>query len=479
MNDYFDHVERSLREAVRERRHLPWYGRMLSHRSRPALVVVIALLGGGTALAATGVLQTGAPVSSEVKATPYAYEGTVIASSVRVLPAARTRPRGRPSVGPAGCEDLPGAAVCRAGPRRRRADRGARAGWGLPRRRRVPPVRRELPPRASGAAPRTVAETPSPTSSCTASPPAARSTTAATPPAVATAAPPRPRPARRASCATCTSACSGRTRRTSPRWMPREARPSRRPPRPVAPTWSCCPTGNRPAARKPSSARAAVATTTTPSPPPSPSTKHHCRQLPKRAPCRLPDAAEQLQQERASQVRVRETLRTEHPDIYAKLYRDGRLRQRAVATLSPHQIAELQAVRGPIREPSCPDVGFVAPSGARTQLTAAELASPVTAHTAAGEALLRTRRGPEHRPVRPHRAPRLQAAGDGGSTRGAADRHLHRPARRSPISTVTTRSKPRSRSIRDTPDSRKGAGEPSGRRRRTCAPGSSSTTRAS
>ena len=76
MNDYFDHVERSLREAVRERRHLPWYGRMLSHRSRPALVVVIALLGGGTALAATGVLQTGAPVSSEVKATPYAYEGT-------------------------------------------------------------------------------------------------------------------------------------------------------------------------------------------------------------------------------------------------------------------------------------------------------------------------------------------------------------------------------------------------------------------
>ena len=70
----------------------------------------------------------------------------------------------------------------------------------------------------------------------------------------------------------------------------------------------------------------------------------------------------------------------EHPDIYAKLYRAGRLRQQAVATLSPHQIAELQAVRGPIREPSCPDVGFVAPSGPRTQLTASSLASPVSAH---------------------------------------------------------------------------------------------------
>ena len=99
MNDYFDHVERSLREAVRERRHLPWYARMLAHRSRPALVVVIALLGGGTALAATGVLQTGAPVSSEVQATPYAYEGTVIASSVRVLPLRVPDPDGGPPWG--------------------------------------------------------------------------------------------------------------------------------------------------------------------------------------------------------------------------------------------------------------------------------------------------------------------------------------------------------------------------------------------
>ena len=66
MSDYFDHVERSLREAVRRRRHLPWHTRLLARSPRPALVAAVVVLGGGTALAATGVLQTGAPVSSEV-----------------------------------------------------------------------------------------------------------------------------------------------------------------------------------------------------------------------------------------------------------------------------------------------------------------------------------------------------------------------------------------------------------------------------
>ena len=47
MSDYFDHVEQGMREeAVRERRHLPWYARMRLPPPRPALVVVIALLGG-------------------------------------------------------------------------------------------------------------------------------------------------------------------------------------------------------------------------------------------------------------------------------------------------------------------------------------------------------------------------------------------------------------------------------------------------
>ena len=99
MSDYFDHVERSLREAVRRRRHLPWHTRLLARSPRPALVAAVVVLGGGTALAATGVLQTGAPVSSEVHATPYAGEGTVIASSVRVLPLRVADPQGGPPWG--------------------------------------------------------------------------------------------------------------------------------------------------------------------------------------------------------------------------------------------------------------------------------------------------------------------------------------------------------------------------------------------
>jgi hypothetical protein len=99
MTDYFDHVERSLRQAVRERKHLPWHARLLTRRSRPAMLVAIVLFGGGTALAATGVLRTGASVSSEVQPTPFAGEGTVIASSVRVLPIRVADPEGGPPWG--------------------------------------------------------------------------------------------------------------------------------------------------------------------------------------------------------------------------------------------------------------------------------------------------------------------------------------------------------------------------------------------
>lgn len=99
MNDYFDHVERSLRRSVRERGHLPWYARLLSRRSRPALVAVVVLLGGGTALAATGVLRIGASVGNEVQPTPSAGDGTVIASSVRLLPLRVSDPGGGPPWG--------------------------------------------------------------------------------------------------------------------------------------------------------------------------------------------------------------------------------------------------------------------------------------------------------------------------------------------------------------------------------------------
>jgi hypothetical protein len=99
MTDYFDHVEGSLRQAVRERKHLPWHARLLTRRSRPVLLVAIVLLGGGTALAATGVLRTGASVSSEVQPTPFAREGTVIASSVHVLGMRVADPDGGPPWG--------------------------------------------------------------------------------------------------------------------------------------------------------------------------------------------------------------------------------------------------------------------------------------------------------------------------------------------------------------------------------------------
>ena len=379
MNDYFDHVERSLREAVRERRHLPWYARMLSHRSRPALVVVIALLGGGTALAATGVLHTGAPVSSEVQATPYAYEGTVIASSVRVLPLRVPDPDGGPPWGLRVARTSRGLLCVEVG----------RVVGG-----RIGVLGRDGAFHDDGAF-HPFAENYLPGDGCGTEDgrgdaftnvqlhgiPASgqldnrRYTSGGCYSGSASAAACPPGQLRDvyfgmlgpdATDVTALDAAGGTT--VAPTAAPSGAYlvvlPHREPP---------C----RPEAEFCTRSRGDHYYTFSPTLPINEvitAVSYRNAQ-----PCRLPDAAEQLQQERASQVRVRETLRTEHPDIYAKLYRDGRLRQRAVANLSPHQIAELQAVRGPIREPSCPDVGFVAPSGARTQLTAAELASPVTA----------------------------------------------------------------------------------------------------
>ena len=380
MNDYFDHVERSLREAVRGRRHLPWYGRMLSHRSRPALVVVIALLGGGTALAATGVLQTGAPVSSEVKATPYADEGTVIASSVRVLPLRVADPAGGPPWGLRVARTSRGL-LC--------VELGRVVGG------RIGVLGRDGAFHDDGAF-HPFAESYLPGVGCGTEDGRGDAFTNVQMHGIPAGGPLDNRRYTSGGCYT--GSASGAT---------------------------CPPSQLRdvyfgmlgPEATDVTAVDAAGGTTVAPTAAPSgaylvvlPHREPPCRPeaefctrsrgdhfytfsptLPineavtavsyRNAPtCRLPDPAEQLQQARGKQARVRETLRSEHPDIYAKLYRAGRLRQHAVATLSPHQIAELQAVRGPIREPSCPDVGFVAPSGPRTQLTASSLASPVSAH---------------------------------------------------------------------------------------------------
>ncbi|HTY97981.1 MAG TPA: hypothetical protein VMB91_13135 [Solirubrobacteraceae bacterium] len=379
MSDYFDHVERSLREAVRERRHAPWLARVLSHRSRPALVAVVALLGGGTALAATGVLQTGAPVSSEVRATPNAGEGTVIASSVRLLPLRVPDPGGGPPWGlraartsrgllcvevgrvvggrigvlgrdgafhddgafhPFGETYLPGVGC---GTEDARGDaftnvqlHGIPASGQLDNRRYTsggcyggsasaaacPPSQLRdvyfgmLGPDATGV---TALDGHGHTSvSATSSPSGAYLVVV-----------PHREPRCQPGAVFCVHNSGDHYYTSSPTLPVNEA-------------------------------VTAIAYRDAP-------------------PCRLPDPAEQLEQERADALRVRETLRGENRDIYTKLYRSGRLQPGAIATLSPRQIAELQDVRGPLREPSCPDVGFVAPSGSQARLTAAELASPVTA----------------------------------------------------------------------------------------------------
>jgi hypothetical protein len=51
MSDYFEHVERGLRGAVRDRLHLPWYARVIRRRSRSAVLAVAILVGGGSAQA--------------------------------------------------------------------------------------------------------------------------------------------------------------------------------------------------------------------------------------------------------------------------------------------------------------------------------------------------------------------------------------------------------------------------------------------
>jgi hypothetical protein len=99
MSDYFDHVEQGLRRAVREGAHLPWYARLARRRARSGLLAAVILVGGGTAIAATGVLRTGSPVLSEVAPTQGAYEGAVIPSSVELLPLRVADPAGGPPWG--------------------------------------------------------------------------------------------------------------------------------------------------------------------------------------------------------------------------------------------------------------------------------------------------------------------------------------------------------------------------------------------
>jgi hypothetical protein len=96
VSDYFERVEQGLREAMRSGSYEPWYIRLRPRLSRPAIVVVACLVVCGSALAATGVFRTGAPVGSEVSPSPTTYEGTVIPGTVRLLPLRVSDPSGGP-----------------------------------------------------------------------------------------------------------------------------------------------------------------------------------------------------------------------------------------------------------------------------------------------------------------------------------------------------------------------------------------------
>ena len=99
MSDYFDRVERGLREAVRRGAHIPWYGRLRLRPSRPVTAVLACLVVTGSALAATGVFRTGAPVGAEVPAIPTANEGAVLPASIALLPLRVADPAGGPPWG--------------------------------------------------------------------------------------------------------------------------------------------------------------------------------------------------------------------------------------------------------------------------------------------------------------------------------------------------------------------------------------------
>lgn len=99
MSDYFDRVEHGLREAVAERRHMPWLRRVAVRPGRGVLVVAACLLASGSALAASGAFQTGAPVAPEVAPLASTDVGTPIAGSVRTLALRVADPGGGPPWG--------------------------------------------------------------------------------------------------------------------------------------------------------------------------------------------------------------------------------------------------------------------------------------------------------------------------------------------------------------------------------------------
>lgn len=99
MSDYFDRVERGLRDAVAERRHVPWYRRLAVRPARGVAVVAACLVVSGSALAASGVFRTGAPVAPEVAPLAGTNVGAPIPSSALLLALRVADPGGGPPWG--------------------------------------------------------------------------------------------------------------------------------------------------------------------------------------------------------------------------------------------------------------------------------------------------------------------------------------------------------------------------------------------
>jgi hypothetical protein len=85
MTDYFDHVERDLRTAVRNHAHLPWWVRLRLRHSRTLVVVLVGLVVAGPALAAVTLLRSGSPLGPAVPPSPTRFDGAAIPSGVRLL----------------------------------------------------------------------------------------------------------------------------------------------------------------------------------------------------------------------------------------------------------------------------------------------------------------------------------------------------------------------------------------------------------
>ena len=236
MSDYFDHVERSLREACAARRQLPWLARLGWRGPAPG-----AGRGRRRARGRHGArgnrraADRSAGQRRSARGTE-AGEGTVIASCVHVLPLRVADPAGRPAWGCAWPEPLVACCACN------RAGRG-RAG-GSPRPRRGVQGRQSFHPFSSGYLSGLGCATQDGRGDgfLNVQVTGSRQRPARQPPLASGgcyAAPLRPRPARRGNCATCTSdARSGRhhDHRARLAWRQGVVRGGARP---TGPTSSC------------------------------------------------------------------------------------------------------------------------------------------------------------------------------------------------------------------------------------------------